>query len=153
VAPRDYIDTKQLLVIANYYSIHSTESCFKSHQYTLILACHWRRRLAVLAPTQIVWDLEQIDSLSNQLFLLLLLLLLCIKLTVATIVILRLVLSFSIDKLQRRELPLNSSASLAAFEALNALLVFIAPLKPYNLLNMMRNSCNPLLIGTLKRPY
>jgi hypothetical protein len=124
------------------------ESCFKSHQYTLILACHWRRRLAVLAHTQIIWDLEQIDSLSDQLFLLpllLLLLLLCIKLTVTTIVILRLMLSFSIDKLQRKELSLDSSASLAAFEALNALLIFIAPLKPYNLLDMMRNSCNPLL--------
>jgi hypothetical protein len=54
-------------------------------------------------------------------------------------------LLFSIDELQRRELTLDLSACPAAFEALNAFFVLITPFKPYDLLNMMGNSCYPLL--------
>jgi hypothetical protein len=50
------------------------------------------------------------------------------------------VLSFTINKLQLRELALDLSLCLTAFKAVNALLVLIAHLKPCNLLDTMRDS-------------
>jgi hypothetical protein len=69
---------------------------------------------------------------------------------VAIIVVLSLVLSFLIKKLQCRELAFDSSASPTAFEALYALFVFIALFKSNNLLDMVWYSLNPLLYLLLR---
>jgi hypothetical protein len=71
-------------------------------------------------------------------------------LTVAVLAIYILVLTFVLHELQFWELALDSSASPAAFEALDALFVLIAFFKLDNLFDMVRDSCNPLLYFLLR---
>ena len=63
----------------------------------------------------------------------------------AAIVNQNLVLNFILDKLQRRELVLDSSTSPVSFEPLNTLLIFISSFESYNFLDMKENSYYLLL--------
>ena len=69
---------------------------------------------------------------------------------VAVIVSQNLVLSFTLNELQRKELVLDSSVCPATFEPLNALFIFVVSFEVYNLLNMKRNNCYLLLYLLLR---
>jgi hypothetical protein len=56
---------------------------------------------------------------------------------VAILVVLSLILSFLIKKLQYRELAFNLNISPTAFKVLYALFIFIAPFKSNNLLDII----------------
>jgi hypothetical protein len=73
-----------------------------------------------------------------------------IILIIAVLAIYSLVLTFVLYELQFGELAFDSSVCLAAFEAFDALFIFIASLKLNNLLNMIRDSYNLLLYLLLR---